>query len=67
MKSVRSSGSVGDLYCQVQVETPVNLTKEQKELLKQFESSLEAGGTRHSPRKSSWLDGVRTFFDNMKS
>ncbi|HEY5624680.1 MAG TPA: molecular chaperone DnaJ [Gammaproteobacteria bacterium] len=64
VRSVRASG-VGDLFCRVQLETPVNLTDEQKELLKQFDSSIEAGGSRHSPRARSWLDGVKKFFERM--
>jgi len=66
VKPVRGGGP-GDLYCQVEVETPTNLTKEQKELLQQFEESIEAGGKQHSPRKSSWTDSVKAFFDGIGS
>jgi len=67
-KGVRSvrGGGVGDLICRVAVETPVNLSKEQKELLENFRDSLSGGGTRHSPRAHSWLDGVKKFFEEMK-
>ncbi|AGA91259.1 chaperone protein DnaJ [Thioflavicoccus mobilis 8321] len=64
VKSVRSSG-VGDLLCRVVVETPVNLTDRQKELLQEFDETMLAGGERHSPNSSSWLDGVKTFFEKM--
>lgn len=63
VKSVRG-GDVGDLICRVVVETPVNLTARQKELLQEFEASLN--GDRHSPKASSWLDGVKKFFEDMK-
>jgi molecular chaperone DnaJ len=63
VKSVRG-GAVGDLMCKVVVETPVNLTAKQKELLHEFERMLKEG--RHSPRASSWLDGVKKFFEDMK-
>jgi len=63
MKSVRGYAT-GDLLCKVVVETPVNLSREQKELLTQFEESLEKG--KHSPRSSSWFDGVKKFFEDMK-
>ena len=65
VKSVRG-GMQGDLYCKVMVETPVKLTDEQKELLKNFQNSLHQGGERHSPRAKSWLDGVKKFFDGLK-
>ena len=65
VKSVRG-GHTGDLLCRVQVETPVNLTSKQKELLKEFEASMEGGGKKHSPKASSWFDGVKKFFDEMK-
>ncbi len=65
-KGVRSvrGGDVGDLICRVVVETPVNLTARQKELLQEFEASLN--GDRHNPKASSWLDGVKKFFEDMK-
>ena len=59
-------GSVGDLLCRVVVETPVQLTKQQRELLQQFQESLTEGGTRQSPKQTSWFEGVKSFFDDMK-
>ncbi len=56
-------GSQGDLLCKVNVETPVNLSKEQKELLEKFQASLDSGGNKHSPQKSSWFESVKSFFD----
>ncbi len=65
VKSVRSRAH-GDLYCRVVVETPVNLTPEQRELLEQFEATfLGEGARRHSPRSSTFLDGVRGFWERM--
>ncbi len=64
VKSVRGS-HVGDLLCKIIVETPVNLSAKQKELLREFESTLQTNG-KHSPRYSTWLDGVKKFFDDMK-
>ncbi|MDM8569410.1 DnaJ C-terminal domain-containing protein, partial [Thiotrichales bacterium HSG1] len=63
VKPVRG-GAVGDLHCRVIVETPVNLTNHQKELLQEFDSSM---GKKHSPKQSSWLNGVKKFFEDMKS
>jgi len=64
VKPVRG-GVVGDLICRVLVETPVNLTERQKELLRELDESVQAGGERHSPHSSSWLDGVKSFFEKM--
>ena len=61
IKGVRS-GYPGDLYVHVVVETPVKLTDEQKNLLRQFDTSVHAGGSRHSPQEQSWLDKVKKFF-----
>jgi molecular chaperone DnaJ len=49
----------------VAVETPVNLTERQKELLRELDESVAAGGDKHSPHSSSWLDGVKAFFEKM--
>ncbi len=63
-KGVRNvrSGQTGDLYCRISVETPVNLTARQKELLQELDHSLREGGTRHSPREASWVDKLKGIF-----
>jgi len=57
-------GEPGDLMCRVVVETPVNLTKRQKELLREFQQ--EEQGSQQNPKKHSWFEGVKSFFDDMK-
>jgi molecular chaperone DnaJ len=59
IKGVRSHEH-GDLYCHVLVETPVNLTARQKELLRELESITEGG--EHNPRAKGWMDKVKEFF-----
>jgi molecular chaperone DnaJ len=67
VKSVRSRG-MGDLYCRVVVETPVNLTAEQRELLEQFETTFAGeNARRHSPKSSTFIDGVKSFWERMTS
>ena len=62
IKSLRGS-SVGDLYCHVVVETPVNLTSKQKELLKELGESFKADkSSKHSPKEKSFFDKVKKFF-----
>ncbi len=58
IKSMRGN-QMGDMMCKVQVETPTNLTKDQKAHLKQFEDSLLP--TNH-PKAKQWLEQVRKFF-----
>jgi molecular chaperone DnaJ len=65
VKPVRG-GMTGDLLCRVIVETPVNLTKEQKELLQKLAETMEQGGRHHAPQERGWLDGVKKFFEDMK-
>ena len=60
-------GGIGDLLCKINVETPVNLNDHQKRLLKDFKQSLGEGGAKHSPRETSWFQGVKDFFDGLKS
>ena len=61
VKALRS-GAVGDLLCRVNVETPVKLTHEQKELLRSFDGLIKKGGKTHSPHSRSWFDSVKNFF-----
>ncbi len=60
-------GPTGDLFCRVVVETPVDLTDEQKDLLRQFQESLTGDEPRHNPRERSFLEGVKRFFENIGS
>ena len=61
VKPVRG-GPQGDLICRVVVETPVKLTEQQRDLLRQLDESLQGGGSKHSPNAHSWLDRVKSFF-----
>lgn len=65
VKSVRGH-QVGDLLCRIHIETPVNLSAEQKEILHQFDESVKNDGKNHSPQQRSWFDRVKHFFEEMK-
>ena len=52
----------GDLMCHVAIETPVNLTERQKELLRELETISQADDARHSPKARSFMDKVKAFF-----
>jgi molecular chaperone DnaJ len=58
MPIVRSSQR-GDMYIEITVETPVNLTAKQKELLKEFE---KAGGAKTSPESEGFFSKVKEMF-----
>ena len=61
-------GSAGDLMCRVVVETPVKLTERQKELLRELNDTFSKDGTgNQSPKKDSFFEGVKKFFDDMTS
>ncbi len=64
VKPVRG-GPVGDLICKVLIETPVNLTAEQKSLVEKLDESLLSNGKHHSPQESSWISSVKNFFDKV--
>ena len=57
-------GAAGDLMCRVVVETPVNLSKRQREMLEEFRGTLQ-GDTSHSPKASGWFEGVKRFFGDV--
>ncbi len=61
---VLRSREVGDLYIQVNVETPQNLTKRQRELLSEFES-LSSNNTH--PESSGFFAKMKDFFENLGS
>ncbi len=59
VKPIRTS-MTGDLLCRVTVETPVNLTSHQKELLRELQGSMDNGA--QSPNKKSFFDKITEFF-----
>ena len=61
MPSVRGGG-VGDMFIELQVETPVNLTARQKEILKEF----EALSSDNSPESQGFFKKVKRFWDGVK-
>lgn len=66
MPSVRG-GAPGDSICRIIIETPINLTTQQKTLLKEFDETLSTSNQKkHNPQVTSWFDKVRKFFEDMK-
>ena len=56
-------GSTGDLLCRAVIETPQNLTKDQKKILKDFQSSID-NNANQNPIKDDWFDKVKSFFES---
>ncbi|SDN81200.1 molecular chaperone DnaJ [Lutimaribacter pacificus] len=55
-------GAAGDMFIELAVETPVNLTGRQKELLREFEALSED----NNPESKSFFSSVKSFWDSMK-
>ncbi|SEO08870.1 molecular chaperone DnaJ [Salinihabitans flavidus] len=61
MPALRGGGS-GDMFIELAVETPVNLTSRQKELLREFAAESED----NNPESKSFFSSVKSFWDSMK-
>lgn len=66
-KGIRNirSGAIGDLYCELTVETPVKLTNKQKLILEDFENSVKESGSRHTPQVGKWSQRIRLFWEKI--
>ncbi len=66
--TVLRSDSVGDMYIEIYVETPVNLDKKQQDLLRQLDKTIGDGaaGSKHSPESSGFFKKAREFWDDLK-
>ena len=60
MPNIRGS-SYGDLYIELSIETPVNLNENQKDLLREFEKSLQE--TANNPKYSNFFSKVKSFWE----
>jgi molecular chaperone DnaJ len=61
MPALRGGGS-GDMYIELAVETPVNLTSKQKDLLREFAALSED----NNPESKTFFSSVKSFWDSMK-
>jgi molecular chaperone DnaJ len=59
--SVLRSAARGDMYAEIMVEVPVNLTKKQREIIEQFEAESGKSGS-HSPESEGFFARVKEFF-----
>jgi molecular chaperone DnaJ len=61
MPALQRPGQQGDLFIELMVETPVNLTPRQKELLREFEGEK----ADNSPQSQNFFSKVKSFWDSM--
>jgi molecular chaperone DnaJ len=60
-----AGGGFGDLVVQVDVETPVKLTKRQRELLEEFQTLEAAEGGKNNPRQSGFFDKLKDAWNEL--
>jgi len=62
--SVLRSNARGDMFVEVAVETPVNLSKKQKDLLSEFAGDTPA--SKNSPQSTGFFDKVKDLWEDLK-
>jgi molecular chaperone DnaJ len=60
--SILRSNNRGDMYVEIAVETPVNLSKKQKDLLQEFDGQ----GKNNSPEAAGFFGRVKEFWEDLK-
>jgi molecular chaperone DnaJ len=55
----------GDMYIEILVETPVNLSKRQKELLDEFQTGGGSGGKSTSPQSEGFFTKVKELWEDL--
>ncbi|MFA5591781.1 MAG: molecular chaperone DnaJ [Micavibrio sp.] len=65
--SIMRSESCGDLYIEIFVETPVNLSGKQKDILKKLAEELGGDRTNHSPESSSFMQKMKDIWTDLKN
>jgi molecular chaperone DnaJ len=63
--SVLRSDQRGDMFVEAFVETPVNLTKKQKDLLKDFAGGTEGKHEKHSPESHGFFAKAKELWDDL--
>ena len=64
--SVLRSPARGDMFIEAIVETPVNLTKRQQELLREFEKESEKSKSKTNPESEGFFARVKEFFEDLR-
>jgi molecular chaperone DnaJ len=64
MPALNGAGQ-GDLVVQIDVETPVKLTRRQRELLEEFQTIEQSEEGRNTPRQTGFFDRIRTVWNEL--
>ena len=62
--SILRSNARGDMFVQALIETPVNISKRQRELLEEFEK--EGGAEKTSPQSAGFFKKVKELWEDLK-
>jgi molecular chaperone DnaJ len=62
--SVLNGRQRGDMYVEAKIETPVNLSRKQRELLQEFEKA--GSGRSFSPESEGFFTKVKEFWEDLK-
>ena len=63
---VINSSTAGDLYIEIFVETPVNLSKKQKEVFEKLDKDLSGkDGKKHSPESNGFFDRMKDLWSDL--
>jgi molecular chaperone DnaJ len=64
--SILRSETRGDLFIEVQVETPVNLSRKQQELMQELDKTMGGkAASKHSPAASGFFSRVKDLWDDL--
>lgn len=64
--TIMRSESLGDLYIEIFVETPVNLDKKQVDIIKQLDDSLEKAGRKNTPESEGFFRKMKELWDDLR-
>lgn len=65
--SIMRSDSFGDMFIEIFVETPVNLSSKQKDMMKQFADDLDREKSGHSPESESFMKKMKDLWSDLKN
>jgi molecular chaperone DnaJ len=65
--SIMRAEAYGDLYIEIFVETPVNLSGKQKDMMKKLADDLSTEKSGHSPESESFMQRMKDLWTDLKN